>query len=278
VAGKIQEQLLEEFDGLFDGEAIGLDSPGSEQNGDLTQSLAETVTQLGQAAGALTVNPYAGATPSSANSDNLVPSGGPAGGSTDITQSLTQTFTDLGRMVSAASGAQPDAAAATPAGTNTRGGSSTATNTSGGGTSVESVATTFLESGFGIVPLITGLMGLFSGGSDAPPALEKYVMPSAISFDSADTGSGLTAADFDQTGAPRVYSSDAATPGAADSSGAGSAPGSQATGGGAAPPQITVNVQAMDAQSFMDYSSQIAQAVRGAMLNLSSLNDVVNEL
>ncbi|SPE39712.1 conserved hypothetical protein [Candidatus Sulfopaludibacter sp. SbA3] len=39
-----------------------------------------------------------------------------------------------------------------------------------------------------------------------------------------------------------------------------------------------MNVQAMDAQSFMDYSSQIAQAVRGAMLNLNSVNDVVSEL
>jgi hypothetical protein len=33
-----------------------------------------------------------------------------------------------------------------------------------------------------------------------------------------------------------------------------------------------------DAQWFMDHSSEIAQAVRSAMLNLSSLNDVVSDL
>jgi hypothetical protein len=34
----------------------------------------------------------------------------------------------------------------------------------------------------------------------------------------------------------------------------------------------------MDAQSFMNYSGDIAKAVREAMLNLSSLNDVVADL
>ena len=43
-------------------------------------------------------------------------------------------------------------------------------------------------------------------------------------------------------------------------------------------PQITVNVQAMDARSFLDRSNDIALAVRDAMLNLNSINDVVNEL
>ena len=43
--------------------------------------------------------------------------------------------------------------------------------------------------------------------------------------------------------------------------------GRRRAGGAGASPQITVNVQAMDAQSFMDHSSDIAQAVRSAMLN-----------
>jgi hypothetical protein len=43
-------------------------------------------------------------------------------------------------------------------------------------------------------------------------------------------------------------------------------------------PQITVNVSAMDARSFMDRSGDIAAAVRDAMLNLNSINDVVSEL
>jgi uncharacterized protein YggE len=48
--------------------------------------------------------------------------------------------------------------------------------------------------------------------------------------------------------------------------------------GNAATPQITVNVQAMDARSFMDRSNDIALAVRDAMLNMNAINDVVNEL
>lgn len=148
------------------------------------------------------------------------------------------------------------AVAATPAGNGTPAAAGADHDSGGRNVSAGSIATTFLESGFGVVPLITGLIGLFSGGSDSQPSLEKYQMPSTISFLSADTAGGLAAADYDQFGAPRPY-----------------APTEQS-----AAPQITVNVQAMDAQSFMDYSGQIAQAVRGAMLNLSSLNDVVNEL
>jgi hypothetical protein len=37
-------------------------------------------------------------------------------------------------------------------------------------------------------------------------------------------------------------------------------------------------VQAMDARSFLDRSGDIAAAVRDAMLNMNSINDVVNEL
>lgn len=41
---------------------------------------------------------------------------------------------------------------------------------------------------------------------------------------------------------------------------------------------ILVQVQAMDSQSFMDHSNDIAQAVRQAMLNLHSVNDVISGL
>ena len=41
---------------------------------------------------------------------------------------------------------------------------------------------------------------------------------------------------------------------------------------------ILVQVQAMDSQSFMDHSNDIAQAVRNAMLNLHSVNDVIADL
>ncbi len=41
---------------------------------------------------------------------------------------------------------------------------------------------------------------------------------------------------------------------------------------------VTVNVSAMDSQSFMDRSNDIASAVREAMLNLHPINDVVANL
>jgi len=166
----------------------------------------------------------------------------------------------LGAAVNTAVGS--GTAAESPAGFNVQGGAKTEQNGSGEGSTAASVATSFLESGFGIVPLISGLMGLFGGGPSSPPPLLKYEMPSSIAFASADTGSGMSAMDYDQTGVPRLL----------DQAGAGAAPASNSG------QQITVNVQAMDAQSFLDNSSQIAQAVRSAMLSMNSINDVVNEL
>ncbi len=43
-------------------------------------------------------------------------------------------------------------------------------------------------------------------------------------------------------------------------------------------PQITVNVNAMDTQSFLDRSEDIASAVRDAMLHMHPVNDVIGEL
>lgn len=136
---------------------------------------------------------------------------------------------------------------------------------------VESVASTVLKSGFGMVPLVSELLGLFGGGgTPAPAPLVKYAMPAKLDFEAADTGSELSSSDYDQFGMPRAY-----TPGTVNGpSGNGSSSGSSA---GPAP-QITVNVQAMDARSFLDRSSDIAAAVRDAMLNLNSINDVVNDL
>jgi hypothetical protein len=43
-------------------------------------------------------------------------------------------------------------------------------------------------------------------------------------------------------------------------------------------PNITIHVQTMDSRSFLDNSDQIASAVREAMLNSHSLNDVIGEM
>jgi len=126
------------------------------------------------------------------------------------------------------------------------------------------VAKTILESGVGLIPLIGGLIGLFTGGSsNSPPALTKYVMPPALDFEEAETAGGLSSMSYDQMGAPRAPGDGTASP----STGTGGASGS-----GAPPAQTT------DAQWFMDHSADIAAAVRNAMLNLNSINDVVNDL
>jgi hypothetical protein len=46
----------------------------------------------------------------------------------------------------------------------------------------------------------------------------------------------------------------------------------------AAAPQVVVNVSAMDSQSFLNRSHDIARAVRDAMLHMDPLNDVIGEL
>ncbi|MGA2195034.1 MAG: hypothetical protein ABSH40_07160 [Bryobacteraceae bacterium] len=132
-----------------------------------------------------------------------------------------------------------------------------------------SIATTVLESGLGLIPLVTGLIGLFTGGDSTPAPLTKYAMPDKIDFEGADAGSGTSDMDYDQMGTPRTYDASSDPP-----PGTTSAPVSSP----AAAAPLTGNVQAMDSQWFMDHSSDIAQAVRNAMLNLSSINDVVNDL
>jgi len=120
-------------------------------------------------------------------------------------------------------------------------------------TSAASIALDVVKSGLGVVPLVTTLLGLFGGGDDAaPPPLTKYTMAPRVNFEAAETTDGeLASVDYGQSGTPRSYR---------------------------AAPQVNVTVQAMDARSFLDRSSDIAAAVRDAMLNLNSINDVVNEL
>jgi len=172
---------------------------------------------------------------------------------------------------------------ATPVGTSTKGGAESAAQSTGGtGSTIESAVTTFLEGGLGIVPLVGSLVGLFGGGNSAPPQLEKYQQPSSIDFVSADTPNGLAAADYDQLGMPRLADAALPTPTAASSSGASgssaAANASSAGQSGTAAPQVTVNIQAMDAQSILDRSGDIARAVRSAMLNMSTINDVISDL
>ena len=220
----------------------------------------------GQTPGGRTSSPGESAAESpdaSSDSAGSYGSASPLAGSSGAGSS-TSSGDPMGQAASAAAGLY--GSSANPVGGDVYGGPSSSQSSGGGGSTVGSIATTIFESGFGMAALAEGLIGLFSGGSSAPAPLEKYEMPSAIDFSSAETSSGLSGADYDQSDAPRTVGQGSG----GSSSGAGSS--------GQAGQQITVNVQTMDAQSFMDNSSAIAQAVRGAMLNSSSINDVVNEL
>ena len=148
----------------------------------------------------------------------------------------------------------------------------TASNSKSTGNAVVSAVSKVFTSGLGLVPLLGSLFGLFGGGGkEEPPPLVKYAMPEKMYFQSADVGANIFSADYDQLGMPRSYS-----PAPAPAATSAEVPASAAPASAA--PQISVNVQAMDARSFLDHSAEIAQAVRQAMLNLNSINDVVNDL
>lgn len=151
-----------------------------------------------------------------------------------------------------------------------------AETTSNGGSgmldAIGSIASAVAKNALGATPLIRGILSLFGGDDDsgaAPQSYTKFRLPPSIGFLAADTPGGFSATGFDQTGFQRQLD-----------------PASNVTMAGAllAPPstpagqQITVNVQAMDARSFLDRSDDIAAAVRSAMLNLNSINDVVSDL
>ena len=135
----------------------------------------------------------------------------------------------------------------------------TSSKGSSAGSTVGSIASNLLGGGLGLLsPLISGIESLFGGGSSAPAALPIYTPPPPVAI------SGVLQA----------------APPATQPSGNGVSPGQTPAGSSQTnnAPQITVNVSAMDSQSFMDRSTDIANAVREAMLNMHSINDVVANL
>jgi hypothetical protein len=125
----------------------------------------------------------------------------------------------------------------------------------------ESMVSGILGGGGMLSPLISGIESLF-GGSSQPAPLPFYVPPAPVAINA--TLQGVAAST-----APATSGTASAAPPA--SSGGGGNSSTMA-------PQVTVNVSAMDSQSFMDRSADIASAVRQAMLNLHPINDVVASL
>jgi len=191
----------------------------------------------------------AGGTGLAAHVDQLL-GGGTAGGSTslpDATAALTAAVEQQRSVMQAQAGTADQNTSTINSGSPSSSGGSSALDTIG------SVAASVLEDATGLGPLIGGLASLFGGGSSTPPALSAYTAPESIQFE-GDVNRSANTTDWGGSGGTQS--------GAPLSSGA----------------QITVQVNAMDSQSFLDHSQDIANAVRQAMLNSNSLNDVVNDL
>ena len=118
---------------------------------------------------------------------------------------------------------------------------------------VLNTASSFLGGGLSLMPLVSLFSSLFGGGQSQPAPLVPYAMPPALNLQSTSSGQGVV---WGENGAPR----------------------SAGGGGSSSGQQITVQVQAMDSQSFLDHSDDIAQAVKQAMLNMNSINDVITNL
>ena len=117
-----------------------------------------------------------------------------------------------------------------------------------------------LGSGFGLATLGLGIAGLFRRKQMALEPLTAFSLPPSVSLEVANTErilSGFARPVRDQMGKPRLEPQQSLSSGS---------------------PQIVVNISAMDSQSFMDRSGDIARAVRDAMLHMHPLNDVVSEI
>jgi hypothetical protein len=132
-----------------------------------------------------------------------------------------------------------------------------------------------IGSGLTLAPLVKGLFSLFGGGGkkEELPELERYELPAPIR---TEVGLSQFGESFvvDRGAGDRIRRvSDPLPAPVRTAAGAGAQ-----TPASAVPAAITVNVNAMDSQSFLDRREDIARAVREAMLHSHSVNDVVSEL
>jgi hypothetical protein len=138
------------------------------------------------------------------------------------------------------------------------------------------VASGLFGGAFGLLsPLISGIAGLFSGNS-APAPLPVYTPPAPVAI--AATLHSAAPGNVQTPNSPAGGSTQTSTQPAVSNVAVNTTDSQQVVNRSAAVSHITVNVSAMDSQSFMDRSADIASAVREAMLNLHPINDVVANL
>ena len=155
-----------------------------------------------------------------------------------------------------------------PAGAGSRGGA-----LASAASTVASSALRGVSGGLTLLPVVSSLLKLFGVGrkKEELPALEKFALPAPIRAEAGLSQSGETfLIDRGVGDRIRQLPAPAGATSFARSHAASAPPNTGAS--------ITVNVQAMDSQSFMDRREDIARAVREAMLQSHSLNDVVSEL
>jgi hypothetical protein len=128
-----------------------------------------------------------------------------------------------------------------------------------------SLATSFLGGGGGITSLVQGLFSLFGGGGQTVQPLTPFTLPGSINYAAGVNGPGGSTVpiDYGQGGQVRSLSQGAPT---------------ASSSGGSGGQTVQVNVSAMDSQSILDRSDDIANAVRVAMLNSHPINDVISSL
>jgi len=177
------------------------------------------------------------------------------GSNSDVTEQLTSLTTQISSLSSIEqsqiNALQDNTQAVTQ---------STTSKTSSGssvGSTVESAASSFLGGGLSsLSPLIGGLLSLFGGGGQTLAVPSPFMLPAPVQSEAgltASTPGQVAPVSYGETGQPRAQSASAS-------------------------PQVTIQVNAMDSQSFLDHSDDIANAVKQAILNSSSLNDVISSL
>ncbi len=202
--------------------------------------------------GQLSISTRSGASSGGSNSSG----GGLAQNSNSgVTEQLTSLTTQIGSLTSV----QQSQISALQDNTQAIGQNTTSKSSSGSsvGNTIESAASSFLGGGLSsLSPLITGILSLFGGGSQTVATTSPFKLTAPV-----QSQAGVTANAPGQV-APVSYSDSGQ-------------PRAQSAGGS---PQVTIQVNAMDSQSFLDHSDDIAMAVKHAILSSSSLNDAISDL
>jgi hypothetical protein len=186
-------------------------------------------------------------------------------GTGDISSSLSQA----GQQIAQLQSVYERQAALITANTQALQGNTSAQSSHSTAGSVASTASSVLGGGLGLLsPIVSGIAKLFGAGESKPAPLPIYVPPAPVQIDGALRSPGASGQGGNQS-SPASTATPIQAPAAKES---------VAAAQNAPAPHITVNVSAMDSQSFMDRSADIASAVREAMLNLHPINDVVANL